>query len=56
MEERVKLWDQVISELYKVGKHLNTVGNADLEEIDYYKMNAIETILEGYRKQYKGEE
>ena len=54
MNERVKDWKKIIEILEaKIGKHLNTKGNPNLTEEDYYYMHRISLLLEQYQKIYK---
>ena len=50
---RQKEWDEVLEAINEVKNHLNKVGNADLEEYDYYMMNAIEREFEGIKRNFK---
>ena len=53
MEERIKLWSEIIDKLNEVGKNLNTLGNPELQKEDYVSMTNIETMLDGYKKAFK---
>ena len=50
--ERELIWNNIIKELEKIGKDLNTVGKPNLTGEDYYKMQRIKIIIEGYKKTY----
>ena len=49
---RKEKWLKVIEALNEVGSDLNTVGNEDFNELDYYYKHQVELIMEGYKKTY----
>jgi hypothetical protein len=51
--DRKDMWKQVLEDLKGIGTHLNTKGNDDLTQEDYYYINAIKTTLNGYENTYK---
>ena len=50
--DRKEKWLKVLEALKEIGEDLNTVGNDDWNEMDYYFEDKIKQVIEGYKNTY----